>query len=478
MNNYNDKKIIFGTDGWRGLINEEFNFDSVQAAAQAFADYLKLKFPSKKIKAAVGFDGRNLSRESAILFSKVLSGNNIFVFLSEKIEPTPLISFFVKNKALEAGVMITASHNPPDYNGIKFKANYGGPFLTEETYQVEKLLGKNPISKNEFNIDQTDFRNSYYNHIEQQIDFSIIKKSELNILVDSMSGAGQTILENILKKHGCNVKTIYKFAEPHFSDRLPEPINKNLSPLKNELIKNKYSIGLATDGDADRVSVMLENGEWLSTQETILLLCDYIINKKNISGDIIKTSSVTDKIRIFENENRKVFDVQVGFKFVCEQMLKNNIAFGCEESGGFGFKNHIPERDGIFFSLLLIEMLASSNYKTISEYVFQKRKQFGNIFYDRIDFHYSKANLFEKLPKLFLYTPDKIADFKVKKVVDFNSSREIINGIKFFLEGNPRWLLIRASETEPMFRIYAEGESDEEVKLILQSGINLLNKNF
>lgn len=373
--------------------------------------------------------------------------------------------------------MITASHNPPEYNGVKFKASYGGPFLTEDTLQVENYLGKSEIKKYSGKIEETDLFEPYLLHINELVDFNKTKKSNLNTLIDSMSGAGATVIEDILEGHGCQAKTIFGIPDENFSGRYAEPIEVNLKPLSETLqSNNNFALGVATDGDADRLGVILENGKWLSAQETILLLADYVKNEKAYAGDLVKTSSVTDKLRInFANDKCKVYDVQVGFKYICEKMIISDIAFGAEESGGFGYSRHIPERDGILSALFMIEMLASSGYKKLSKYVESKRKQFGEIFYDRIDYKYEKEDRIEKLPSLYENPPDSISSYKIVKIEKYFSSRNIINGLKFFLEGNTRWLLLRASETEPLIRIYAEGQSNSEVKNLLHFGVELFN---
>lgn len=465
--------IFFGTDGWRGLLDKEINQQSILIVAQAFADYLnKIKNDSS---VAVGFDGRKNSQLFARIFAEVLSGNNIKVFLSDRVIPTPVLSFTVKNKSLSAGVMITASHNPPEYNGVKFKADYGGPFLTEETAEVEKLLNKNSIRRSNYLIEQENFLIDYFYHIEKLIDFELIRSARLSVLIDSMGGAGADYLERILLAHNILAKTIFHLPDEKFWGRLAEPIEKNLKPLSEELKLSNYSIGIATDGDADRCGVMLEDGNWLSAQETILLLTDFCLNIKKYKGNIVKTSSVTDKIKtFFENTQRKVIDVQVGFKFITEVMIKQKISFGCEESGGFGYGIHIPERDGILSSLFMIEMLAHSGFDKLSEYVKFKRKSFGQIFYDRVDTSYQKPNRNNLLPELYKKYLDKISDFRVVFVKPFYSSRNAINGLKFFLEGSNRWLLIRSSETEPIVRIYAEAESEEEVNKLLDEGKKLI----
>ncbi len=466
--------IIFGTDGWRALLDDEINEESVSIVAQAFADYLIQNF--EKPVAAAGYDGRRNSKEFANIFAEVLAGNNIRVYLSDRITPTPVVSYFVKHKNLSSAAMITASHNPAEYNGIKFKANYGGPFFTEETHKIESLLLESKIRKSQDHILVDDFTIPYKRQIYRLVDFEAISNSGLSILVDSMAGAGETFIQDLLLDTDIEIDTIYGNAEPDFLNRNAEPIEKNLSELSDILKNSDYSLGLATDGDADRCGVMLDNGDWLSAQETILLLSDFIKNSKNISGGLVKTSSVTDKLRnYFENNDCKVFDVQVGFKYICETMIKEDIAFGAEESGGFGYKHHIPERDGILTSLFVIEMLAKSGYKKLSDFVNQKRNTFGSIFYDRIDYPYHKENRNELLPKLFKKNISQIGVFNVKSVQEFFSSRNIINGIKFYLEGSSRWLLIRSSETEPLVRLYAEGISDVEVSEFLKAGIELID---
>lgn len=467
-----NSKIEFGTDGWRGLLDSQINESTVAVVAQAFADYLNGK--NERNSVAVGYDGRRKSELFAEIFSNVLSGNNIRVLLSDKIVPTPSVSFFTRYKNLSAGVMITASHNPAQYNGIKFKADYGGPFFTEETHKVESLLYKSEIKSNTLNVEKTDLLPIYIEQLKKLIDFEKIRKSCINVLIDSMSGSGGFYLEELLKSESCSAKTIYGIPRADFSNRFAEPIEKNLVPLKEELNAGKYSVGVATDGDADRLGVLDEKGNWISAQDVIMILTDYIINKKNYNGNIVKTSSVTERLKnIIVGDERNIIDVQVGFKYICEEMVNGEIAFGAEESGGYGFANHIPERDGILSSLMIIECLAASGYKNISELVKEKRNLYGQVFYDRIDHHYNKPDRTEILPALEKSGIDSFAGFKVREVKGFKSSRGITNGLKFYLEGNARWLLIRASETEPMVRVYSEGESDQEVKNLLNAGIGI-----
>ncbi len=443
--------------------------------AQAFASYLiSVSNEKDSLKVAIGYDGRQYSKEFATLFARVLSGNNIQTYLSEKTGPTPVVSYYVKNKRMNAGVMITASHNPAKYNGIKFKGSYGGPFNTNETLKVEGLIGHDLIQANEENLHLVDLRSVYYANLKRIIDFDLIKESGIKPLMDSMGGAGQQIIESILEEFDISSKTIYKLAEPDFSGRHAEPLPQNLTPLSDELQKGGFALGLATDGDADRLGVMMETGEWLSAQETILLLADYLVNVKKLSGHIVKTATVSNKLNAFASDKRKVITVQVGFKYICDEMLKDNVLFGAEESGGFGYSFHLPERDGILSGLLFIEMLAASGYKTLSEYVAAKRTHYGRIYYDRIDVKYEQENRNMLLPGLSEKPPAAVGNFGVTDVEKYMSSRDVINGLKFQLDGENRWLMIRSSETEPMLRLYAEGADDAEVAALLEAGKKLL----
>jgi phosphomannomutase len=469
-------KIQFGTDGWRGIIDEEINFETISLVAQAFADYINSNNSNPKV--VIGYDGRKYSKEFAKLFSEVLSGNKIKVYLSKEICPTPFVSYFVKSKKLSAGVMITASHNPANYNGVKFKADYGGPFLTEETHKIEKLIGSSDIKKSEKNVFIEDLSLPYLKQIYRLIDFDTLKTEELNILVDSMAGAGQSIIQNILTHFNIECSTIHFTATNDFDKRSAEPIEQNLTLLSDILLNdNTYSMGLATDGDADRLGVMMEDGKWLSAQETILLLADYVVNVRGAYGKLVKTSSVTSKLQKYlGNGLRAVDDVQVGFKYVCENMLDGETAFGCEESGGYGYGFHIPERDGILSALLMVEMLAKSGFNKLSELVSQKRKQYGQIYYDRIDWHYNNSDRIEKLPNIYNNPPSTICGMNIKSIQEFKSSRNIINGIKFVLGDGDSWLLIRSSETEPLIRIYSEAQDENYVQILLNGGKELINR--
>ena len=324
-------------------------------------------------------------------------------------------------------------------------------------------------------ITEMDMTPDYINQIEQLVDFSKIKTAGIPVLIDSMGGAGTTFLEKLLLKHNCVASTIFGKPSETFHGRLAEPIEQNLAPLKEELKKGNYALGVATDGDADRLGVCLDNGRWLSAQNTILLLVDYIKRVKMVPGGLVKTSSVTDKIRsCFASDAVPVHEVQVGFKYIADIMVQEEIAFGGEESGGFGFGMHIPERDGIFSALIMMEMLAVSGLKKLSDYLSERQDSIGLVHYDRIDAHYDKPDKNQLLPIALESKINQIGRFKITRTESFLSSRGIVNGLKFIFEGDCRWLLIRSSETEDIIRYYAEGHSDDEVTELLRLGQALL----
>ncbi len=466
-------RIIFGTDGWRGVMDDELNPSNIKLVAQAFADYISQKGRLKRV--VVGYDNRKNSADFARLFAGVLAGQKIDAILSDRMVTTPVVSFACAYYQCDGGVMITASHNPPHYNGVKFKTGNGSPFPTEETALVESLLEKSKPVTDGKSIRRVNILGHYLDHVEKLIDFEAINKASLTVAIDSMAGAGGQIMEQLLKKHQIKAHTIYGEPQEDFAGRLAEPVERNLLPLSEELKNGDYSLGLATDGDGDRIGVMTNSGQWLNIQEVILYFGQYYKNTKGISGPVIKTASVTDRLlQIFSLSD--VIDVQVGFKYVAEAMIANNAAFGAEESGGFGFKEHMPERDGIFSGLLFLEMLAKSGFQKSDDFVAHKRKELGEVYYDRIDIKNDNSGRYEVLPRLAINPPANIANFATLNLQSYHNSRGFINGLKIRMEGRPRWLLIRISETEPIVRIYAEGETPDEVQVLLKAGKDLFHK--
>ncbi len=469
--------IKFGNDGWRALTGEVFNEENLIRVAEAFVRYLQSNHLDSQ-PVAVGFDGRVNSDRFSEIFAQILSGNNISVILSQTIIPTPVLSYSVKHLNCSAGIMITASHNPSNYNGVKFKAGYGGPFLVEETRKVREFLTEEINGKrNDALIVRSNLLSDYLFHLQSIVDFSALKSFADNpannpsVIVDSMGGAGQTILEDILIPLGWRAQTIFGTSEPNFYDRKPEPIEKNLEPLLYNTNATDAILGIATDGDSDRCAICFEDGKWISVQQTILLLLWHLHEYKKLRGAIIKSVPVTDKVRVFaERWNLPFYEVNVSFQNIAEIMLRTDYLLGVEESAGFGIQGHMPERDGILSGLLFCELLAMSG-KSLHELWNSIKNIVGEVHYKRIDLKLEtsedwKESLFKRCEH---FHPSKnLEEFfieKVRKLYD----KETLNGIKF-LFGDSRWLLIRVSQTEPLVRIYAEGRTEDELKRLLDEG--------
>jgi phosphomannomutase len=465
--------ITFGTDGWRGLMSVDFTDRNVRRVADALHRSLKKNTPS----IAIGFDGRKDSDHFAFACAEVLAGRGATVLLSPSVIPTPVLSFAVQHFQCDAGIMITASHNPPEYNGIKFKGSYGGPYMTEQTKEVKALLQAEPPTRVNYGaeaIRKVDFLPSYFAHLREIVDVKALASfangagRNPGIIIDSMGGAGQTLLEEFLEPLGWRAQTIFGEAEPTFFGRTPEPVERNLGPLLYNTGVTETLVGVATDGDADRCSVVYADGTWMNAQETILALLYHLHTYRHQHGAIVKTASVTDKVRLMaERWNEPLFEVHVGFKYVAEVMLAHECMFGGEESGGFGYGMHLPERDGILSGLLFAEMLAKSG-RSLIDIVAEIRREFGTIHYARIDASYVAPDRSEILPHLTAAVPASLGGLNVLGIKEYEELGSL-TGLKY-LCGDSRWLLIRASQTEPIIRCYAEGQSDAEVTALLNEG--------
>jgi len=472
------KRIIFGTDGWRGVIAQDFTFDNVKVVAQAIADYLKAKGLGQK-SLIVGYDTRFLSDMFARSLAEVAASNDIPVLLASKPSPTPIISFTVKHRKAGGGVIITASHNPSIYSGIKFKAEYGGSALTQITKEIESLLYKSPVKHDEEKAKQyvreDDFEADYFEKIRSLVDLRVIGKAGFKIVVDAMHGAGDRIFERLLAAEKCRLKNIRFRPDPTFGGVKPEPITQNLQPLIDTVVEWSADIGLATDGDADRFGLITPKGQFVSPHEAFALLILHLHQNKGWSGGVVKTASVCNIVsRVAEKLRLPVYETAVGFKNICELMLKEDILIGGEESGGAGFKNHAPERDGILASLFILEMMAMEG-KSIDDLLRELKDEFGGVHYDRIDLPYEQPNRMELVLDLESNPPRQVCSLKVERISTYRGV-EVVNGIKFHFADQRSWLLIRASETEPIMRIYAEATSDDMVQRLLREGQQLLKK--
>lgn len=457
--------IKFGTDGWRAVISEDFTFENVRIVSQAIADHFK----GDGVKFVVGYDWRFLSEKYAELVTEVLAANGIKVLISDKAVPTPLVSLAIKHKKLSGGIMITASHNPPVYNGIKIKAPYGGSADESITKAVESKLGKTEIKSIPFKkciasgiAGFIDLKPDYIKFIRAYLDMKILKSSRLKILVDCMHGVGDGYIREILKDTDIDITEIRIGRDPLFGGVNPEPIPKNLDAVFRAIKKDKYDIAIVNDGDADRIGAVTPDGEYLNAGEIMALLLLHFIEDRNWRGSVVKTITNTTLIeRIAKKYNLKLHETPVGFKYICRLMIEEDVLIGGEESGGIGVKNYMPERDGMLLGILLVEMLAYRK-KSIGDIIGEMEREYGRFYYSRIDMEYPDDKK-RKLMKFLKETPPgKILE---KPVIETKAD----DGYKFILKDSS-WLIMRLSGTEPILRIYAEAPSKALADKYLEVG--------
>jgi phosphomannomutase len=461
--------IKFGTDGWRAEIAGAFTFANVERVAQAYADYLKSQSENTAdgSHVVVGYDRRFHSENFAQRVAEILAGNDFQISLFNEPVPTPLVSWAVKDHSAIGGVMITASHNPPHFNGFKIKAPWGGSASPETTTAVENLVDASQPQHKAFTNDPADIRlqdslQTYRAQVESYVDLDRIKHADLSVIVDPMHGSGGRWVESFLTGGQLAVETIRSDRDPLFGGINPEPIDQNLAPLKGRVTGASAIVGLATDGDADRVGAVNELGETMTMHEVVPLVLLHMARQRKMTGGVVRTfsQSVLTK-RIAEASGLKVYETPIGFKYVADLMLRDDILMGAEESGGIGVKNHIPERDGILNSLLFLEAIITAG-KPPSEMVRDMHREFGEFYFGRRDVHMEVKRGQELVNGLAATPPGTIAEHTVTAV-------ETMDGTKL-LFADESWLLFRQSGTEPMLRIYCEATSQEKRDRLLDQG--------
>lgn len=454
--------IEFGTDGWRGIVADTYTFKNLKIVSQAVADYLG---PGKKV--AVGFDTRFMSDYFAKISSIVLKNNGIEVLLSDRPTPTPTLSFTVKTRKLDLGVMITASHNPAEYNGFKVKMPSGGAASPEVTQDIESRLGKTAVKEvdnPQGKIEKEDLVCDYIKFIRSYIDLKKIKYKKFKVLVDAMYGSGNSFIADILKGTNIRLEFMRNCINPSFGGVRPEPLEENLEELKQRVKKEKFDLGIALDGDADRIAAVAPGGIFIHPQKILGLLALHLIQDRQWSGGIVKTICGTTMIdNIAESLKVKLYETPVGFKYISNLMETEDIVAGGEEAGGMGVKGFIPERDGTVAGLLLLEMMAYRN-KDILKILNETEKQFGKYYYVREDLELSK-----RIEPKKEHLPDELLGKSVVQVKDFD-------GIKLICQ-DESWLMFRGSGTEPIMRVYAEAKSLNQAKRLLALGKGLVLKN-
>ncbi len=480
--------VHFGTDGWRAVISDTFTFHNLQLVTQAIADAIASESwnnvagqeaKSDPRKMVVGFDTRFLSDRYAKEVARVLAANGFTVYLAQADAPTPAISYNVYHMGAIGGVMITASHNAPRYNGVKLKSAYGGSALPEQCREVEVFLYDNETRGRGPNLMDYDkavelklIRRfnpilDYGEHLRKLINFDIIAEGKLRIVVDSMYGSGRGVIRGLLQGTGCEVQEIRGEMNPGFGGVHPEPIARYLGALAGAVSNGLGDFGLATDGDADRIGAMDERGNFVDPHKIMALSLRYLVEKRGWTGSVVRTVSTTRMIdRLAARYGLTVHETPVGFNHIADYMMKEDVLIGGEESGGISFKGHIPEGDGILMGLLLTEIVAASK-TSLHELVQNLLEDVGPAFYERTDLRLrhpvSKSQMTQRLQD---EAPAQIGGEAVVQV----STRD---GVKYIL-ADDSWLLIRPSGTEPVLRVYAEGRSPAMVKALLDYGNHIV----
>ncbi len=476
--------IHFGTDGWRAVISDSFTFDNLRILSQAIADAIASDHWDKSgnggpkpdpTKIVVGFDTRFLSDRYAGEVARVLAANGFTVMLAQSDAPTPAISFAVKEQCAIAGVMITASHNAPRYNGVKLKGPFGGSALPEQCRRVEVYISDNERRARGPNLmDYQRARDAnlirkfnplpaYFDHLRGLIKTDLIAENPQRFVVDSMYGAGRGVIKAFLQGTGCDIAEVRAEMNPGFGGIHPEPIAKNLGALASAISSGVGNFGLATDGDADRIGAMDERGTFVDPHRIMALALKYLVECRGMTGAVVRTVSTTRMIdRLAGKYGLKIYETPVGFNHIADCMMQEDVLIGGEESGGISFKGHIPEGDGPIMGLLLVEMIASAK-KPLVELVDELLAQVGPAIYQRTDLRLSRPIAKDEMAAFLSKTaPREIGGQRIVEI----SSRD---GIKYIMSDDS-WLLIRPSGTEPVLRVYVEARTQEMVRDLMDFG--------
>jgi len=459
-------QIKFGTDGWRGIIADDFTFDNVRRVGNAMAHYVHQHEDASK-GLVVGYDTRFASQRAAEIISEVLAAAGIAVRLSDDYTPTPALSYAVKNLGAAGGVMITSSHNPFNWNGVKYKAGYGGSGTPAIMKAIEGELDSPLAAAGKGgSVTVTDFKTPYIAAIKNFVDLKLIEKAGFKFAIDVMYGAGRGVLKGIFAESGIDHLEIRGELNPLFPGINPEPIEPHIAMLQETVVREHCQAGMATDGDADRIGAVAEDGSFVDAHKIFCVILEWLLKRKKWPGEIVRAFNTTRMLdRIAAKYGRRLNECGIGFKYICDLMLERDILIGGEESGGIGITRHLPERDGLLNSLLLANIMAEEE-KPLGQLVRDLQKEYGEHHYGRIDLHLSNDVKDEAMRRVQA-RPGRIGSFGVLKV-------ETLDGVKFFLDaptfgnGAEAWVLVRASGTEPLLRIYCEAASADLVSQILK----------
>ncbi len=472
--------IKFGTDGWRAVISDTFTFSNLRLVAQAIADYVCTNFPDNP-NVVVGFDTRFLSDRYAAEVAQVMAGNGIHTWLARADTPTPAVSYAIVHKQAAAGVMITASHNAPRYNGVKLKAHYGGSASPAQHKQVEQLLHTNlqnekspclldlETAVKQDLITKFDPSWAYYEHLSKLVDLDVVSSGELRVVADGMYGSGRGVIGEMLARGRTRLLNIRHEMNPGFGGIHPEPIARNLGLLMSTIQAGHWHVGLATDGDADRIGAVDANGHFVDPHRIFALVLRYLLEKRGLKGKVVRTVSTTRMVdRIAKDHGLPLVETPVGFNHIADLMLADDVVMGGEESGGISIQGHIPEGDGVLMGLLLLEVMAEARLP-LHELVEELLESYGPAQYKRTDMKLSRPVAKPDMVSLLLNeAPSTIAGVAIEDI-------QTTDGVKYYLNDGS-WLLIRPSGTEPVLRVYAEAPDDERVKALLHFGEEMAAK--
>jgi phosphomannomutase len=457
--------IKFGTDGWRAVIADDFTFANLERVALATAHYYRRH---KKIRngIVIGYDARFMSKEFAEKSAEVLGNAGIRVKLADSLVSTPMVSLLTKLENAAGGIVITASHNPPKWNGFKIKGDFGGPAHPEMIARVERelvaVMRRKSLPPAKLTLDRLmakgkvtplGMRQRYIDDVAAKIDLDTIRRTGIRILYDAMHGAGQGVLNALIP----DVTQLRETFNPSFGGTNPEPLAQNLGELMRRVKAERFHIGIATDGDADRIGAVDELGNFVDSHRIFSLLLKFLVEVKGMTGEVAKSFSVTTMVdQQCAKYGLTLHETPIGFKYICRTMTERDILIGGEESGGLGVKGHLPERDGIYLGLLLCEMMARRG-KTLSALVQELMDEFGPHECQRIDLHVTEREK-ASIMKRYQRGVKEIGGYAV-------TGRKDTDGHKFFVEGG--WVLVRASGTEPLIRFYAEADTKAKVDALL-----------
>jgi phosphoglucomutase len=466
------EKIKFGTSGWRGVIADDFTKSRVRVVTQAIADHI-ISQGLKDKGMIVAYDTRFMSEYFAEEAVKVLAANGIHAYFSNRDVPTPTVSFEIIRRKVAGGINFTASHNPPQYNGLKFSPAWGGPALPETTKDIEiranALLEKNTISTMSISeakakgiVEEIDLRKAYLDDLRKKINVEALRKAKLKVAIDLLYGTGRDYLDSALKDYGCAVTVIHGQRDALFGGHAPEPSEKNLAELSGLIKKGKFDIGLAVDGDADRFGVLDADGSYINPNQILALLLDFLCRTRGWKGGAARSIATSHLVDAVAKKNGiEVYETGVGFKFIGDLLVQGKIIFGGEESAGLTIKDHVPEKDGILACLLVAEMIAVEG-KSIKDLLRRLYKEVGTILDERINIYLTEANHAHVDARL----TQPLTELGGLRVKGKNTTAD---GTKYMLEDDS-WVLMRASGTEPVVRLYVESSSEEKIKQLIHAG--------